>query len=315
MYKGEQKYLGAIFTDNGSVKFDMDIFVKNKTKEVNVKLARYLTKNEIAPLPIKLKIVNACINSALLYSCESWGGSPLQSIEVLQRKALKMILDISKTTPNEILYIETGFSNLKPAIQKRQLKFFQKMKKDCEDNPTSPISVIFHQALTENIPFLRHYKNLEQIYVTPQQCFDVQIVEHKRKCTEKLIEKFETDPNSPLGTYYQINPECQVPEFALNISCSEFDRKTLSRYRTGCHKLKIQTGRYTNEGRDTRLCSCGADVQTLSHVLFSCPTTLDIRRSQNIQPTSLDTFFNDKNYIKTSSTLKAIAKKLKIDST
>ena len=224
-----------------------------------------------------------------------------------------MILDISKTTPNDIVYIETGFSNLRPAIQKRQLKFFQKMKKDCADNPTSPITVIFHQALQENIPFLRHYKNLEQTYLTPQQCFDVQVVDHKRKCTEKLMEKFETDPDSPLGTYYQINTECQFPEFTINIFCNEFDRKILSRYRTGCHKLKIQSGRFTNEWRDSKLCSFGTDVQTLSHVLFSCTSTLDIRRSHSIQSTSLDAFLNDKNYIKTSSTLKAIAKKLKID--
>ena len=128
------------------------------------------------------------------------------------------------------------------------------------------------------------------------------------------MEKFESDPDSHLGTYYQINPECQVPEFTINISCNEYDRKTLSRYRTGCHKLKIQTGRFTNERRDTRLCSCGTEVQTLSHVLFSCPTTLDIRRSHNIQTTSLDAFFNDNDFIKTSSALKAIAKKLKIDS-
>ena len=173
--------------------------------------------------------------------------------------------------------------------------------------------MIFHQALHENIQFLRHYKNLKQTYFTPQQCFDVQIEEHKRKCTEKLVEKFNTDPDSPLGTYYQINPEFKVPEFTYNLSCSELDRKTLSRYRTGCHKLKIHTGRFASEGRDLRLCSCGIDVQTLSHVLFSCPTTLDIRRSQHMQETTLTAFFNDNDYIRTSLILRAIAKKLKIE--
>ena len=100
--------------------------------EINVKLARFLVKNEYAPLAVKLKIIDACINSSLLYSCESWGSCPLHSIEVLQRKALKMVLDISKSTPNEIVYVESGFHNLKSSIYKRQLK----------DHPHSPVSAI-----------------------------------------------------------------------------------------------------------------------------------------------------------------------------
>ena len=287
--------------------------MKQKTKEVNVKLARFLVKHEFAPLPIKLKVVNACINSSLLYSCESWGSCPLQSIEVLQRKALKMILDVSKTTPNEIVYIESGFNNLKPSIQKRQLKFFQKVKQDCIDNPSSPISVVFLQALNRNIPFLRHYKKLELAYITPQRCYDEQTNEHQIKCTEKIKEKFDADPDSPLGTYNSINPDLRAPDHNFNVSCHELDRKILTKYRTGCHKLKIQTGRFVGEGRDTRLCSCGTDIQTLSHVIFACPTTFDIRHSLNVHQSSLADFFNNENQIKTALTLKSIAKKLRVD--
>ena len=312
-YKCEQKYLGAIFTDTGSIKNDIDIFLKNKTKEVNVKLARFLVKHEFAPLPIKLKVVNACINSALLYSCESWGSCPLQGIEVLQRKAIKMILNVSKSTPNEIVYIESGFTNLKPTIQKRQLKFYQKMKQDSTENPNSPVSIVFLQALNRNVPFLRHYKKLESTYISPQRCFDEQTEEHNRKCKEKINQKFDVDPDSPLGTYYRINPNLQAPDYNVNISCHELERKTLTRYRSGCHKLKIQTGRFSGEGRDTRICSCGTDIQTLSHVVFTCPSTLDIRQSQRLQQTNLADLFSDNNIVNTASILKAIAKKLKID--
>ena len=73
IYNAVQKYLGGIFTDTGSVSIDVDLFLKQKTKEVNVKLASFLLKNEYAPISVKLKVVNACINSAILYGCESWG--------------------------------------------------------------------------------------------------------------------------------------------------------------------------------------------------------------------------------------------------
>ena len=127
-YNNEQKYLGMIFSDTGMVKTDVSTFLGKKNKEVNVKLARFLVKNEHAPVSIKLKVVDACVNASLTYACEAWGNSPLNPVEILQRKALKMILDVSRNTPNEVLYIESGFKTLKPLIYKRQLKFYRKMK-------------------------------------------------------------------------------------------------------------------------------------------------------------------------------------------
>ena len=158
IYNAVQKYLGGIFTDTGSVSIDVDLFLKQKTKEVNVKLASFLLKNEYAPISVKLKVANACINSAILYGCESWGSCPLYSIEILQRKALKIVLDISKRTPNEIVYVESGCHTLKPSIYKRQFKFFQKILDDCREYPNSPVSAIYKLALDSNTQFIRHYK-------------------------------------------------------------------------------------------------------------------------------------------------------------
>ena len=76
---------------------------------------------------VKLKVVKACVNAILTYSCVTWGSCPLNSIEILQRKAIKIALSIQKNIPNEILYIETGLSTLQPIIYKRQLKYFMKI--------------------------------------------------------------------------------------------------------------------------------------------------------------------------------------------
>ena len=122
-YKASQKYLGVMISDTGVVKTDVALFIEKKKKDVNVKLASFLTKNDTAPISIKLKVVNACINSTLTYGCEAWGSTPLNTVEVLQRKALKMILDVRRNTPNEIVYIESGHTTVQPMIYKRQLKF------------------------------------------------------------------------------------------------------------------------------------------------------------------------------------------------
>ena len=190
--------------------------------------------------------------------------------------------------------------------------FFQNVNQDCRDNPESPVSVVLRQAIDQNTQFLRHYIKLERTFTSPQQWFDQHINEQKQQTELKIHEKFESDPDSILGTYLRVNPDLKVPEFNNNISCHELDRKTITRYRTGCHKLKIQMGRLAGDGRDTRLCSCEHDVQTLAHVLFSCPLTEVIRQVQGMQSTCLEQFFKDTDFLKSATILKAIAKQLKL---
>ena len=72
------------------------------------------------------------------------------------------------------------------------------------------------------------------IYISSRRCFDEQTEEHNRKCMEKINEKFDLDPDSPLRTYYRINPDLQAPDYNVNVSCHELERKTLTKYRTGC---------------------------------------------------------------------------------
>ena len=76
----------------------------------------------------------------------------------------------------------------------------------------------------------------------------------------------------------------------------------------GCHKLKIQTGRFGEEesGRLARLCSCEREVQTIEHVLFACPLTETVRQAHNIRNESLDSFFNSEDFIRTASVLRAM---------
>ena len=309
-YKSEQKYLGAIFTDTGSLKNDVKLFLEKKTKEVNVKLARFLVKNEYAPVSVKLKVVNACINSALMYTCEAWGSCPLNAVEMLQRKALKMILNVSTNTPNEIVYIESGYQTLKPSIYKRQLTFFRKIKNDCANNPQSSISQIFAQALEKNTQFLRHYKKLDETFTTPEQCYNHHAQLQRTQNEMKIQQKFEADADSILGTYKRVNPQLESPAFYKSVGCHEIDRKTITRYRVGCHYLKIQSGRLAGGDRNTRLCTCQNEVQTLAHVLFSCPLTANIRVANHQQ--TLEEFFSGNDFVRTASTLKAIEKQLKI---
>ena len=307
LYKVAQKYLGVMFSDTGVLKTDISLFLEKKKKDVNVKLASFLNKNVTAPIPIKLKVVNSCINSALTYGCEAWGSSPLNNVEILQRKALKMILDVRRNTPNEIVYTESGHTTVQPMIYKRQLKFFHKVKEDCLNNPTSTIAKIFTLGIDTNTKFLRHYKELDEKFLTPEACFQFYVNQHKNKISAKIQIKYDNDVDSTLGTYKRINPTLVQPLLLRNICCHEIDRKIITRYRTGSHDLKIQSGRLTNTDRNDRKCPCG-NVQTLKHLLFHCSRTLNIRRIHDVTENNLETFFDNTNYVRTATVLKAIEK-------
>ena len=53
-YKSEKMYLGAIFTDTGIVREDVNLFVKEKSKDAMVKLSNFIYNNKYAPVTVKL---------------------------------------------------------------------------------------------------------------------------------------------------------------------------------------------------------------------------------------------------------------------
>ena len=174
------------------------------------------------------------------------------------------------------------------------------------------MSAILKLGIDSNTQFLRHYKKLDEKFASPQECFEHHLNEHKQQIEQKIHQKFTADPDSILGTYHRVNPNLEVPEYNVKIVCHESDRRTITRYRTGCHMLRIQAGRLTGERREARLCNCRRDVQSLHHVLFSCPMTEHIRLAQRLEHTTIQEFFQDGDFTKIATMLKAVAKQLKI---
>ena len=151
MYKQNQIYLGLLFNDNGNISSDIDEHTKQKSSNITIKLQNFLIKNKFAPLNVKMKVLNACVNSSLMYGCESWAYGSLNSISTLHRKALKLVLGIRSSIPNSITYIESGIYPIKNIIISQQLKFWLKTKDYAQNNPISPIAKMLHIAKLHNV--------------------------------------------------------------------------------------------------------------------------------------------------------------------
>ena len=52
----------------------------------------------------------------------------------------------------------------------------------------------------------------------------------------------ENDIDSKLGAYYEVKPQITQPNYA-KMNLHEIERILLTRYRTGSHNLRIETGR------------------------------------------------------------------------
>ena len=102
-YCQEYVYLGAVITDTGSLTYDIERYVGLKRANVTIKFNNFLRKNFLAPLSIKLNVLDVCVTSSLIYGCESWGSASINSIEVAYRLGLKRALSVRETVNTEIV--------------------------------------------------------------------------------------------------------------------------------------------------------------------------------------------------------------------
>ena len=280
---------GAVFSDDVAVHVDVNLHAKRKSKSVLIKLANFMRNNEFAPVTIKCKVLRACLKSAILYGQETWSSSSLCKIETLFRKAIKLTFNINTRSPNEIIYMETGFYELKAEIYKAQHKFWTKIKTDIEKDPDTTVSTLFRKALDKNVQYLRHYKMLHLKFRTPEQCFSHYRESFETEMKNKITTK-STSMDSIYHEYISLNPNIVTPDFYETYKSSEPNRMIVTKYRTGSHFLHIHRGRATGTDRNERYCRCLL-VQTLSHVLFDCAYTKSIQNANYPTINNLKDFF------------------------
>ena len=163
--------------------------------------------------------------------------------------------------------------------------------------------------MDQNINFICHYKNLDNKSNHVDDCYNFYSHECKAAASEKILRKATGDMDGYYGTYLEKNELLTFPVFYSNACCLESERFIITRYRTGSHNLKIQTGRLSNLTRELRLCTCLSDIQALKHVLCVCPLTEEIRQIFNSANKSVTEIMNNTEY---NQLLQSIENKLKL---
>ena len=272
-------YLGVKISDTGNIMHDIELYVNEKRKNVSIKFTSFCKKNFLAPLETKIKVLNTCVSAALTYGCEAWGRCNLRSIETIYRQGLKTALSIRPSVNNEIVYMETGQVPLSVRIAKQQLAFWLKIQEKLHDEEYY-ITKLVKQAVDLKIDFIIYYKSLQERFGDAESCekqLKDEIISELKLKTEAA---FAEDCDSKLGSYYQVNPSFDIPNFDGKF---EFQRICITRYRTGSHNLLIEKGRKNPHiPREERLCDCQIGVQTLKHCILECPLLNESRNKYGI---------------------------------
>ena len=109
--------------------------IEDKRSNVTIKFGNFCRKNFLAPLDVKLTVLNTCVTASVTYGCEVWGEAKIPKLEALYRQGLKSALSVRHCVNNEIVYIETGSWPLQVRITKQQLKFWSSLNEIQREKP------------------------------------------------------------------------------------------------------------------------------------------------------------------------------------
>ena len=285
----EYKYLGVLFSRSGSFLTMKKHIAKQATKAMFhlLKKARAL----LLPIDIQLELFDKTIKPILLYGCEIWGVGDLRIIEQVQLKFLKFVLNIKKSTPNCIVYGETGVMPLKLDVQSRIIAFWSKLIQPETINLSTKLYSLaksYYENRQTQLCF-KWFDNIRDIFINcgcngiwenqnfPNKIWLVKTI--KQRLSDLFINEWriQCDTNTSCTFYRMFKTNFGFETYLTSIPYKH--RKFLLNFRTRNHRLPIETGRWKKIPRELRVCHlCRNETGDEFHLLLSCKHLCNLRK-------------------------------------
>jgi hypothetical protein len=273
----QYKYLGVTFTSSGSFLEARKNIVSQANKAMHLLFTRL--HNLDLPVDLQLKLFDQTILPILTYNCENWGFENLEIIERIHTDFLRQITKSKKSTPNYMLYAELGRFPLDIIIKTRMIKYWCKLV-GCHETKISRICYDYMYRSPDVFKWINKLKSILDhtgntvtwLNQNPPKNFDKTI---KRNLIDQFLQQWsEQTNNSSKGINYRIYKEHTNFEDYLKILPQNL-RLSLFHFRTGNHKLPIETMRWRQnyvpyEQRRCLYCTLH-DSPDEFHYLFKCP--------------------------------------------
>ena len=305
-------YLGVTINYNGS----FTKAINKQTTQARKAMFSMLSKARRLQLPIdiQLELFDKTVLPVLLYGSEVWGCSNISDIEVFYKFFLKTILKLGRSTPNCMVYGETGTLPLKCKIEKRMLSFWIKVSEDNISKIAKNMYNIMYRFQTAgnySFPWLNKitsilencgYRNLfdhQDQYITKIPIFN--------NVTQSILEcELSTwSDNVKSGSRcknYRIFKQKLEVEFYLTNLCPRL-RINMSKFRCCNNKLPSNDFRFIGNdlAKICKLCNL-KEIGDEYHYLFRCTyftqeRTLYLKKYFSQRPNTLkmNRLFNTRN--------------------
>lgn len=284
------KYLGIIFSQTGSFLSARKHIVQQAKKAMILLFTRI--NNLDIPLDLQLKLFDHTVVPILTYACEIWGFENLEMIEKVQNDFLRKITLSKKSTPLYMLLGELGRYPLEIIIKARMVGFWNRIIHGKE----TKLSFLLYQCLLHspnvNSKWLLCIQSIfaevgrPDIWYSQQNC--------QIRTMGRLIRKILIDQNiqhwnskasqsSKALTYFCFKQELNFEKYFTLLPRKLY--LPLFKFRTGNHKLPVETGRWDGtyiSDRKCPLCSIN-DIGDEYHYIFKC-SYFQKERSNYLKP-------------------------------
>ena len=289
-------YLGTVFNYNGSFSKAIDKQLQQGKKAFYALLQKI--KKLHLPVDISIELFNQLVIPVLTYGCEVWGFSDINCLEVLHRKFIKIILGVSKYTPNSMVYGEVGVYPLTHIVAMRMINFYMRIV----NGKDTKLSKVMYRVLRRQseihgtffkwIEFLKHNIGnigMLDIWFYSGNGFTNRYIKEAIKLRFKdiYIQEWQASKtNHPYCSFYKvIKSEFTQEDYLLKLSYKH--RVALCKFRCRSNYLPISCTRFDNESdevAESRICPlCRLYlVGDELHYLFTCPFFKD-ERSEYIE--------------------------------
>lgn len=289
----EYKYLGVLFSRSGSFFKAKEYIAKQATKAMFVllKKARY----HCLSIELQIDLFHKVVKPILLYGCECWGYGNINILEKVQLKYLKYVLGVKSSTPNCIVYGETGVKPLNIDINTRLIDFWSKLITPPLPKLTvSLYNIVLSRFMFSENPRQSHFQWIRNIKEILIKCGHINIWQShdflnrswlKKTVYQKLSDLFINEWFSTINTSRKcINYRLYKEKFEFENYLVQTPYKLLRymiKFRTRNNKLPVEIGSWNNVEYNDRKCLFCNDnsIGDEYHYLLECQEFVGKRKS------------------------------------
>jgi hypothetical protein len=256
------KYLGVLFNFNGNFMLNKKSLKSQSMKAMFAVLGKGRQFN--LPIDIQLELFDRIILPILTYGCEVWGAGNNQILETVQLKFCKYMLGLKQSTPNCMVYGETGKLPIELAIKTRMISYWANIVQGNQNKLCHKMYSVILEMYNSNV-----YKCswLVKIRSILDECgfshiwfnqgnMDAKTI--KLLVKQRLKDQFVQQWNSTINctpkcsTYRSFKDSLELENYLVSLPTSVC--KYILKFRLCNHKLAVETGRYASIDRHRRFC-------------------------------------------------------------